>query len=96
MPPPSRTARGWVETVRELGPVDAALDLAGSGVIHELVKLTGNPQKVIPIADLDVPQFGAQFSGVAGSVPEALAEAASEHRDSRAGHTRGRRVLRIR
>jgi NADPH:quinone reductase-like Zn-dependent oxidoreductase len=108
---------GWVERVRELGPVDAALDLAGSGVIHELVELTGDPQKVISIADLDAPQFGAQFSGVAGSVPEALAEAArlisagklhipveksytlaeaaSAHRDSRAGHTRGRRVMLI-
>lgn len=106
---------GWFEKAKELGPVDAALDLAGSGVIHELVELTGNPQKVISIADLDAPQFGAQFSGVAGSVPEALAEAArlisagklhipveksytlaeaaSAHRDSRAGHTRGRRVI---
>lgn len=108
---------GWVERAKQLGPVDAALDLAGSGVIHELVELTGNPQKVISIADLDAPQFGAQFSGVAGSVPEALAEAArlisagklhmpveksytlaeaaSAHRDSRAGHTRGRRVMLI-
>ncbi|WP_030611499.1 NADP-dependent oxidoreductase [Streptomyces sclerotialus] len=66
---------GWVERVRELGPVDAALDLAGSGVIRELVELTGDAQKVISIADLDAPEFGVRFSGVAGSVPEALAEA---------------------
>ncbi len=36
---------GWVERVRHLGPVDAALDLAGSGVIGDLVGLTGDPAK---------------------------------------------------
>lgn len=67
---------GWVERVRRLGHVDAALDLAGSGVIRELVELTGDPRKVISIADLAAPELGARYSGVAGSVPEALAEAA--------------------
>ncbi|MBN3932318.1 NADP-dependent oxidoreductase [Streptomyces verrucosisporus] len=106
---------GWVERVRSLGRVDAALDLAGSGVIRELVELTGDPRKVVSIADLAAPEFGARFSGVAGSMPEALAEtvglisrgrlhipveksytlaeAAAAHIDSRAGHTRGRRVM---
>ncbi|MFI0191247.1 NADP-dependent oxidoreductase [Streptomyces sp. NPDC017082] len=67
---------GWAGRVRQLGRVDAALDLAGSGVIRELVELTGDPRKVISIADLDAPTFGVRFSGVAGSVPDALAEAA--------------------
>ncbi|OKJ27985.1 NADP-dependent oxidoreductase [Streptomyces sp. CB01580] len=106
---------GWVERVRQLGHVDAALDLAGSGVIRELVELAGTPRKVISIADLSAPELGVRFSGVAGSVPEALAvaadlisrgklhipveksytlaEAAAAHIDSRAGHTRGRRVI---
>ncbi|WP_306340261.1 NADP-dependent oxidoreductase [Streptomyces sp. AS13] len=106
---------GWVERVRGLGPVDAALDLAGSGVIPDLVALTGDPAKVVTIADLGAPEFGVRFSGVAVSVPDALAEAASliargrlhipveksyalteaaaAHADSRAGHTRGRRVI---
>ncbi|WP_030379429.1 MULTISPECIES: NADP-dependent oxidoreductase [unclassified Streptomyces] len=106
---------GWVERVRRLGRVDAALDLAGSGVIRELVELTGDPRKVVSIADLAAPEFGARFSNVAGSVTEALAEtvrllargtlhipveksypltgAAAAHRDSQAGHTRGRRVI---
>ncbi|MFH8221043.1 NADP-dependent oxidoreductase [Streptomyces sp. NPDC018057] len=66
---------GWVERVRRLGRVDAALDLAGSGVIRELVELTGDPHKVVSIADLGAPEFGARFSGAAGSVPDALAEA---------------------
>ncbi|WP_406510570.1 NADP-dependent oxidoreductase [Streptomyces sp. NBC_00212] len=68
---------GWVETVRQLGRVDAALDLAGSGVIRELVELTGDPQKVISIADLGAPELGARYSGVTGNVPQALAEAAA-------------------
>ncbi|MET8685188.1 NADP-dependent oxidoreductase [Streptomyces sp. NPDC004732] len=67
---------GWAERVRELGHVDAALDLAGSGVIRELVELVGDPQKVVSIADLGAPELGVRFSGVAGSVPDALAEAA--------------------
>jgi NADPH:quinone reductase-like Zn-dependent oxidoreductase len=67
---------GWAERVRQLGQVDAALDLAGSGVIRELVELTGDPQKVISIADLSAPEHGARYSGVTGNVPQALAEAA--------------------
>lgn len=66
---------GWVERVRRLGRVDAALDLAGSGVIRELVELTGDPRKVVSIADLGAPELGVRFSGVTGNVPQALAEA---------------------
>ncbi len=66
---------GWAERVRRLGRIDAALDLAGSGVIRELVDMTGDPGKVVSIADLDAPQLGVRFSGVAGSVPDALAAA---------------------
>ncbi|MEU5210934.1 NADP-dependent oxidoreductase [Streptomyces sp. NPDC020742] len=106
---------GWVERVRRLGQVDAALDLAGSGVIRELVELTGDPRRVVSIADLGAPEHGARYSGVTGNVPEALAEAVrlitrgklhipveksyplaeapAAHIDSRAGHTRGRRVI---
>ncbi|MFF0745421.1 NADP-dependent oxidoreductase [Streptomyces sp. NPDC004111] len=106
---------GWAERVRRIGRVDAALDLAGAGVLGELVELTGDPGRVVTIADLTAPQFGVRFSGVTGDVPRALAEAsdllargrlhipversyalaeaASAHIDSRAGHTRGRRVI---
>ncbi|MFD8783903.1 NADP-dependent oxidoreductase [Kitasatospora sp. NPDC059599] len=106
---------GWVERVRRLGRVDAALDLAGAGVVRELVELTGDPARVVSIADLGAPEHGVRFSGVAGSVPRALAEAvglisrgrlhipveksyplagaAAAHADSRAGHSRGRRVI---
>ncbi|WP_435159444.1 NADP-dependent oxidoreductase [Amycolatopsis sacchari] len=67
---------GWVERVRQLGSVDAALDLAGSGVLRELVELTGDARKVLTIADRGAEEAGVRFSGVAGSVPDALAEAA--------------------
>ncbi|MFF5406838.1 NADP-dependent oxidoreductase [Streptomyces misionensis] len=67
---------GWVERVRQLGRVDAALDLAGSGVIRELIDLAGSPERVVSIADLGAPELGVRFSGVAGSVPAALATAA--------------------
>ncbi|MET8725489.1 NADP-dependent oxidoreductase [Streptomyces misionensis] len=67
---------GWVERVRRLGRVDAALDLAGTGVIRELIDLVGSPERVVSIADLGAPQLGVRFSGVAGSMPEALATAA--------------------
>ncbi|PPK65615.1 NADP-dependent oxidoreductase [Actinokineospora auranticolor] len=66
---------GWVERVRALGRVDAALDLAGSGVIRELVELTGDPRAVVSIADLGAPGHGVRFSGTTGDVPAALVEA---------------------
>ncbi|MCK2244399.1 MULTISPECIES: NADP-dependent oxidoreductase [unclassified Crossiella] len=67
---------GWVERVRRLGQVQAALDVAGAGVLRDLVELTGDPRKVVSIADLSAPEFGVHFSGKAGSMPAALAEAA--------------------
>ncbi len=48
---------------------------AGSGVVRELVELAGDPQRVVSIADLGAPEFGVRFSGVAGIMPVALAEA---------------------
>ncbi|MFZ4206692.1 NADP-dependent oxidoreductase [Streptomyces sp. HNS054] len=108
-------AEGWPERVRAFTSVDAALDLAGAGVVRELVELTGDPATVVSIADRTAPELGVRFSNVAGSVPDALketvrlleqgtlhipvekvyslAEAAAAHADSRAGHTRGRRVI---
>ncbi|MFC9432162.1 NADP-dependent oxidoreductase [Nocardia sp. NPDC057030] len=66
---------GWVERVRELGRVDAALDLNGAGVLRGLLDLTGDPDRVITIADLEAPMLGIRFAGVGGNMPAALAEA---------------------
>jgi NADPH:quinone reductase-like Zn-dependent oxidoreductase len=56
---------GLVERVRSLSPdgVDRALDAAGGGALPDLVALTGDPQRVVTIADYQ----GAQETGVAFS-----------------------------
>ncbi|MEV6769121.1 NADP-dependent oxidoreductase [Nocardia sp. NPDC051030] len=66
---------GWVERVHQLGRIDAALDLNGAGVLRGLLDLTGDPDKVITIADLEAPMLGIRFAGVGGNMPEALTEA---------------------
>lgn len=65
---------GWVDRVRQLGQVDAALDLNGTGVIRGLLDLIGDPDKVITIADLEAPMLGIRFAGTGGNMKEALAE----------------------
>jgi NADPH:quinone reductase-like Zn-dependent oxidoreductase len=67
---------GLVARVRALGHVDAALDLSGSGVIRELIELTGDPRKVLSIADPGAPELGAHFSAEAGNLSDAITEAA--------------------
>lgn len=53
---------GLVDRVRMLAPggVDGALDVAGSGVLPELIDLAGGPEHVVTIADF----AGAQEHGV--------------------------------
>jgi len=55
---------GLAERVRELAPqgVDRALDLAGSGIIPELIAIVGDPSHVLSVADFSAPQYGAKFS----------------------------------
>jgi NADPH:quinone reductase-like Zn-dependent oxidoreductase len=62
---PVAYGEGLVERVRALAPdgVDAALDVAGSGVLPELIDLAGGPEHVVTIADF----AGAQEHGVAFS-----------------------------
>jgi NADPH:quinone reductase-like Zn-dependent oxidoreductase len=53
---------GFVDQVRALAPdgVDAALDIAGSGVLPELIDLAGGADRVITMADVE----GAEKHGV--------------------------------
>ena len=51
---------GMADRVRALGGVDRALDVAGSGVLPELIELTGDPRRVITLADF----AGAETHGV--------------------------------
>lgn len=75
---PTTYGPGLIDRVRRLAPdgIDAALDIAGSGVIPELVELTGNPAKVVSIADFTAPAHGAQVSTAPGNRTAAFAEAA--------------------
>ena len=69
---------GLVERVRALSPdgVDAALDVAGNGVLPELIELAGGPEHVVTIADFGgAQQHGVTFSsGEAGRAVHAIAE----------------------
>jgi NADPH:quinone reductase-like Zn-dependent oxidoreductase len=60
---PTTYGPGLAERVRELAPegVDRALDIAGSGIIPELIEIVGDPARVLSVADLSAPQYGANF-----------------------------------
>ena len=63
---PVAYGEGLTERVRALAPdgVDLALDVAGSGVLPELVDLAGGAEHVITLADFDGAQkYGVRFSG---------------------------------
>jgi NADPH:quinone reductase-like Zn-dependent oxidoreductase len=69
---------GLVERVRAIAPDDvlAALDVAGSGVLPELIELAGGPEHVVTIADFrGAQEHGVRFSrGDAGRAVHALAD----------------------
>ncbi len=69
---------GLAGRVRAVAPggIDAALDIPGSGVIPELIELTGDPSKVLSIADFSAPEYGAQVSSTPTGTAAALAEVA--------------------
>ncbi|MGC4936420.1 NADP-dependent oxidoreductase [Kribbella sp. DT2] len=71
---------GMTERVRAIVPagVDLALDVAGSGVLPELVELAGGPEHVITVADfLGAQETGVRFSrGDSGRATYALAQVA--------------------
>jgi NADPH:quinone reductase-like Zn-dependent oxidoreductase len=75
---PVAYGEGLAGRVRALAPdgVDVALDVAGSGVLPELIELAGGPEHVVTIADFaGVQEHGVRFSsGDAGRAVHALAE----------------------
>jgi NADPH:quinone reductase-like Zn-dependent oxidoreductase len=83
---PTTYGDGMVDRVRELAPdgVDRAYDVAGSGVIPELIELTGSPDNIISIADFSAPQHGVRVTtGGDDRAIHALAEAARLHEEGR-------------
>jgi NADPH:quinone reductase-like Zn-dependent oxidoreductase len=75
---PVAYGEGLVERVRALAPggVEAALDVAGSGVLPELIELAGGPEHVVTVADFaGAREYGVRFSsGEDGRAVHALAE----------------------
>jgi NADPH:quinone reductase-like Zn-dependent oxidoreductase len=75
---PAAYGEGMARRLRALAPggVDLALDVAGSGVLPELIKLAGGPEHVVTIADFaGAQQYGVRFSrGDSGRAVHALAE----------------------
>jgi NADPH:quinone reductase-like Zn-dependent oxidoreductase len=75
---PVAYGQGLAGRVRALAPggVDLALDVAGSGVLPELIELAGGPEHVVTIADFSgAQQYGVRFSrGEAGRAVHVLAE----------------------
>ena len=75
---PVAYGEGMAGRVRALAPdgVGAALDVAGSGVLPDLIELAGGPEFVITIADFaGAQQYGVRFSrGDSGRAIYALAE----------------------
>ena len=57
--------------------VDAALDVAGSGIIPELIDIVGEASRVVSVADFTASRYGARFSAGPPRDPDrVLAEAA--------------------
>jgi NADPH:quinone reductase-like Zn-dependent oxidoreductase len=75
---PVTYGEGMAERVRALAPdgVDVALDVAGSGVLPELIDLAGGAHNVVTLADFDgAKQHKVRFSsGYQGHAFHALAE----------------------
>ena len=94
---PVAYGEGLVERVRALAPdgVDAALDVAGSGVLPELIELAGGPEHVVTLADFaGAREHGVTFSsGDAGRAVHALAEI-GELIESGASRSRSHRLSR--
>lgn len=74
---PVAYGEGMAQRVRAIVPagVDLALDVAGSGVLPELIDLTGGAQNVVTIADFSGAQeYGVRFSrGNSGRAEYAIA-----------------------
>jgi NADPH:quinone reductase-like Zn-dependent oxidoreductase len=69
---------GLTDRVRALAPggVDGGIDTAGKGSVRDLVALTGDPARVVTIADFGAGELGVQVtSGNEGAAPR-LAEVA--------------------
>jgi NADPH:quinone reductase-like Zn-dependent oxidoreductase len=75
---PTTHGPGLVDRVRALAPdgVDGGVDTAGKGSVRDLVELTGDPAKVVTIADFGAGTLGVQVTSGAGGQGPRLAQIA--------------------
>ena len=61
---PTTYGAGMEGRVRALVPhgVNAAIDVAGSGIIPDLIRIVGDPAHVLSVADFSAEEYGAKFS----------------------------------
>jgi NADPH:quinone reductase-like Zn-dependent oxidoreductase len=61
---PTQHGPGLAERVRALAPtgVDGGIDTAGKGSVRDLIALTGNPARVVTIADFSAGELGVQVT----------------------------------
>jgi NADPH:quinone reductase-like Zn-dependent oxidoreductase len=75
---PTPYGEGLVDRVREIAPegVDGGVDTAGRGSVRDLVTLTGDPGRVVTIADFGAGDLGVQVSTSSAGAAPRLAEVA--------------------
>jgi NADPH:quinone reductase-like Zn-dependent oxidoreductase len=75
---PTTHGPGLADRVRALAPdgVDGGVDTAGKGSVRDLVDLTGNPAKVVTIADFGAGELGVQVTTGGGGQGPRLAQIA--------------------
>lgn len=71
---PTTYGPGLAGRVKDLAPngIDAALDVAGSGIIPELIEIVGDPSRVLSVADFSAEKYGAKFSHGPPKDPERI------------------------
>lgn len=69
---PTTYEPGLPSRVRDIAPqgVHAALDLAGARVIPDLIEVVGDSARVLSIADINAPKYGAQVTMAQNEHPE--------------------------
>ena len=82
---PTTYGEGLRDRVAALAPrgVAAALDIAGSGILPELVAITGDADKVVTISDMTAEDHGVRASFHEQDATPALAHAAALFDDGR-------------
>ncbi|MGY1725540.1 NADP-dependent oxidoreductase [Geodermatophilus sp. SYSU D01062] len=82
---PTTYGPGLADRVRELAPdgVDGAVDTAGRGSVRELVAVTGDPGKVVTIADFGAGELGVHVTTSSAGAAPRLAQVAGLVRQGR-------------